>query len=1044
MNSELNSKENNINRDIILHDEYNRLFLALEASEIGFWDWDLISGEIYCNEQCLSLLGYKPGEVVITRDFIMRITHPDEREEFIHTVANYIKNLIPVFKLEHRFMTKSGEYIWVMNSGRIVERDVYKKPIRIIGTTTNISLQIESRIKLKENEERYKSIFNHITEGFCRFNFKGEILEINQNLAKIIGVKEEQLLGSDLKNYFNSKDHKLLFSYFRHILENKAFTFETELISGKKKLIPVSISAQLISRNNTGIVQVLVRDFTDKKNYEKNLIEERNALNAILENSPYIICRYSRSLKFIYTSPNFKAITGIDSEFILGKKIAETDLFGNMSTFVEDKVKWVFRKGKGAKLNLTCSFPSRQKHFELAIMPEVGISGMYETVILTAMDITEKVEHEKELQYSKLILKEAEQNVHFGLFDFNLQQKSAVWSEETFQIFEHELGQEVPDFELYIQKYVHPDDVHIFHNLADENAKEILSFNHNYRILTDLGKIKYVNSVGNTNFDLTTGKIKSISGTIKDITEVKQIEDKLFAEKDLLQMVIDNLPDAIYIKNEQGFFIRGNNEMAKFVNLYDSEKLIGRTSFDIFPKNVAEEINNLEQLIFSKQQKIIKTERKYFYNGTSTWFSHTVIGISNLSGEVYEILGILKDITEYKTVEYALLDAKEKAEKADNLKSAFLANMSHEIRTPINGILGFANLMELKQFPRDKEIQYLQIINNSGKLLLNLINDIIDIAKIEAGQLNIDYSQVNLPALFTELLEFYLGEKHRKNKENIDVRINIPTNPIYHIFITDQYRLRQIINNLVSNSLKFCESGYIEMGYKPEGDHLLFYVKDTGIGICSEELSMVFDRFKQAGSSGKKKEGTGLGLAISKGLVELMKGEIGVNSDIDKGSEFYFKLPLVDIEKDWTDNNFSTFTFIQNCNWNEKTILLVEDEEVNYLYIKEMLQDTGVTLIHVPTGEEAVEICKTSVPIDVILMDMRLPGINGNIATRQIKKIRNDLPVIAQTAYAMENERKECLDAGCDFYIAKPFDQNLLFDVLKNFLFSEENFNKFQ
>jgi PAS domain S-box-containing protein len=1036
MKAQGNSPTNNINP--FQQPANECLSLAIEAAGIGFWDWTIDTDNLFYDEQWLSLIGYKPGEIEIYSSLWEDRIHPDDKLEVLKALQRHLDNIDPIYKTEHRLLTKNGSYIWVSDTGRVIERDAYKKAKRIIGITTDITEKVESQKKIKESEERYRSIFNHLNDGFCRFDFKGTILEANQNLCDLLELKDCELINTNVSLFFENNIVKYLSRHLSRIIENNAVNFETEIITNKRKNIPVQVSARLITASGNGVIQALIRDINERKNHEKAIIEEKNKLNIILEHSPYIFSRFSKNLKCLFISSNVKTQLGIDPDFILGKKISETKIFQNNTSFVETKIKSVIKKGKEVSFRISFDSLLGSKHFDIYLFPEQKPAEIIESVILTAIDVTDKVLHERELVFSKQLLQEAEKNVHFGIFEHNNETKTSFWSEETYLIFERNPDLPAPNEIEYKEKYVHPGDIHILLPEDEDLIKTNINFSTEYRIITDTGKIKHISSNGNIEFNTETNNIKKISGTIKDITEIKLIEDKLFEEKDLLQMIIDNLPDAIYIKDNQGYIIRGNKSMAEFVHCKTANELIGKTLFDIFNEEIALEISECENIIYSKQKRIEKTEKQFYKDEKNVWISHTLIGIEDHTGNIKQIIGIIRDITEYKSVESFLTHAKEKAENADKLKSAFLANMSHEIRTPINGILGFANLLEMREFSREKEKQYLQIINNSGKHLLNLINDIIDIAKIEAGQLNIQYSEVFLPGLFKEISDFYQGEKLRRNKDHIDIRINIPENSVHHNYNTDPFRLRQILSNLVGNALKFCEKGYIELGYTPIDNYLYFYVKDTGIGISEQEVPIIFDRFKQAGKSGDKKEGTGLGLAISRGLIELLEGEINVTSKPGEGSEFHFILPYSqDNNFSQENNNFLSLNEIKGCNWNNKTILLVEDEEVNYLYVKELLEDTGITLLHAATGEEAVSICKTLIPIDVILMDMRLPGINGYEATMQIKIMRKDVPVIAQTAYAMENERKDCLDAGCDFYITKPFDQNLLFDVLNNFLYKE-------
>jgi PAS domain S-box-containing protein len=1022
----------------LLLQAYHRLYLAIEAAGAGSWDWDLENNEFYYDDQWLNLIGYKVDEITPDFSFWESHIHEDDRQLVITNLDQHLANIEQPYKSEHRLRKKDGSYIWVLDTGKVIERDAYKKPKRISGITIDITEKVMGRQLVAESEEKYRSIFNHLNDGFCRFDFKGNILEINQILCDILGLKEKDVLNTNIKLFFHNSDIKYLYRQLRKLINQQSLNFETTIVTGKKKELQVNISAKLITTADEGIIQALIRDITIRKKYEKEIVEERNKLNALIEHSPNVIARFGKNLKCLYLSQNSKTILGIQPEEVTGKRLDSTPIPANIISFIENKFKLVFKKGKEVNFNFSLDSSSGLKFYEVFCVPEDNpVTGVIETIIVTFFDITEKVSREKELLFSKRTLESAEQNVHFGSYEYEIFSNSVSWSKETYQIFERDINLPPPDFEEYVSKYIHPEDVEKACPLTKNGEIETpnQNFNNVYRITTGSGKLKYINSIGKIEKGDDPVKYLKVTGTIKDITEIKQIEDKLFTEKDILQLVIDNIPDALYIKDIQGQFIRGNKPMADFLGIETPDEIIGKTSYDLFPLEIANELVELEQSVINKEKRIVTIQKQIRVKENEVWMTHTLIGINDLEGNVTRIIGIARDITEYINAQQELLKAKEKAEMADRLKSAFLANMSHEIRTPINGILGFASLMEMKEFTRNKEIEYLRIINNSGKLLLNLINDIIDIAKIEAGQLSLHYSDVFLPDLFSDLAGFYQGEKIRRGKENVELRLNIPQSIHFQYLHTDQMRLKQIINNLISNALKFTHKGYIEIGCQPIESQLLFFVKDSGIGISKEECGIIFDRFKQAGKASDKKEGTGLGLAISKGFVELMGGKIWVESEPNAGSSFFFTLPFHVCTESILEQAATSHVNMTNySHWSSKTLLLVEDEEVNFLYIKELLEATGITLIHAPSAEKAIEICKTETIIDIILMDMRLPGIDGFEATRIIKRMRNTIPVIAQTAYAMENERKDCIDAGCDQYITKPFDQDILLEVINSFL----------
>lgn len=401
------------------------------------------------------------------------------------------------------------------------------------------------------------------------------------------------------------------------------------------------------------------------------------------------------------------------------------------------------------------------------------------------------------------------------------------------------------------------------------------------------------------------------------------------------------------------------------------------------------------------------------------------------SSDQYRVLLLIKDNTKSKIDEKAMRMAKERAEVADKLKTSFLANMSHEIRTPINAVIGFADLLNDPDLLDEEKQEYINTIQVNGELLLKLINDIIDIAKIESGQLKIQKGEFTIDNFMDEI---YLSTRNMLisyEKQNLILDKHIDSSLKGKIMVSDQYRLLQIINNLLTNAVKFTDEGRIDFGVRLlENNNPEFYVSDTGIGIAEENIDHIFERFGQVEEVLERNvSGTGLGLSITKSLVELLGGKIKVESELNKGSTFTFTIDSVSKEGGVTNG------IKKDVSLAGKKILIVEDVESNYRLLNILLEKQGAETIWALTGNQGVAICKNSRDIDLVLMDINLPDIDGYTATGQIKQFRPNLPVVAQTAYAMSGERDRSLEFGCDDYLSKPIIPEKLFSTISNLIY---------
>jgi hypothetical protein len=397
-------------------------------------------------------------------------------------------------------------------------------------------------------------------------------------------------------------------------------------------------------------------------------------------------------------------------------------------------------------------------------------------------------------------------------------------------------------------------------------------------------------------------------------------------------------------------------------------------------------------------------------------------------------------VLQKKIDEKALIKAKEKAEESDRLKSAFLANMSHEIRTPMNGILGFTTLLQQPNLTGEEQHEYIEIIQKSGDRMLNTVNDIIDISRIEAGQVELSLSDVNINEQLKFLHSFFKPEAEKNG-----THLLFKNNTAEHDFSikTDREKFNSILTNLIKNAIKFTSQGLIELGYHIKKDIgsskvVEFYVKDTGIGIPKDKQKAIFERFIQADIEDKRAfQGSGLGLAISKAYAEMMGGKIWVESKPEQGSVFYFTIPYVDeLEREVDLNDFVTADG-NTDNFKKLNIVIAEDDITSEMFLKIIVKPIAEKVLVARTGTETVEVCRNNPDIDLILMDIQMPGINGYEATRQIREFNKDVIIIAQTAFALDGDSEKALVAGCNDHITKPINKDALFTKIKNLLNTE-------
>lgn len=789
---------------------------------------------------------------------------------------------------------------------------------------------------------------------------------------------------------------------------------------------------------------------SDQENKSKILIALQNresVFSSLALYSPIGICRLDREGYFTFANERLAKIVGLKSSALLGKHYSSI-AYPLDSKNVDEHLANLLTRGNIFRLEFRVNYKKTDSHWVLGILgAETDGTGKTTGYVGAVFDIEERKKVEEELKLFQTIFLSTQSGIVLGYgADLILSTMNPAFAEMH--------GYTINELEGNPISILFPEEerARILQNVEKGYHKGHYTFQ-SWHLKKDGSRFPV--RIGITSVKTKEGMPWYRIVEVIDITEGHNASMKLIEGQLRLQNTLEGTNVGTW-----------EQDMITGINIYNERwaAMIGYRLDEVNSTSISilEELlhpNDKEQ-VSERISKHINRETEFYEaefrikhkEGHWVWInSRGKIMQWSDDGKPLKIYGIHMDISERKRWEHELEEsqlmlqeqniqlqisfehiqrmnlelekAREKAEESDRLKSAFLANMSHEIRTPMNAIIGFSEILLRDNLPKEKRTFYTSVLNASCGQLLNIINDVLDISKIETGQITVHESSMHLNKLFRNIHGLFLHNARNKNNE---IRLDFGLDENGCNIISDEPKLHQILSNLVSNAIKFTDNGTITLSYRVEKDYLHFAVQDTGIGIEPDDQDVIFERFRQAElQTPTRSGGTGLGLSIAKAFVTLLGGEIGVNSIPGKGSQFYFSIPYkpvttkISIENPISSNETA-------YNFSNTKIMVAEDEAANILFMEEVLRSTKAQLLIAHNGLEAIQLYEENPDIKLILMDIKMPSMDGLEATKEIRKKNSTLPIIALTAYALSGDKEKYMQVGFNAYLAKPIIRNEL------------------
>lgn len=935
-----------------------------------------------------------------------------------------LKEQTTVIGVEMGIVKYDGQVTWLSVSAAPIPLEQYGVAIAYIDITERKIIEEA----LQRSEARLAEAQQLARLGFWEWNLISGEEHCSKEIWQILGLSEEKTVFThelfERAIYF-ADSSTVLDAFEQAITENKCYDLVFRIVRPDNTIHYIHALGRLI-RDVKGKIQRFIgtaQDITDRKLAEEKVRKSEEKLSAITTNAPAYIYEIDREGKILFVNRVYEGLTCQD---VVGTSLI--DWFPpEHRTSIQATIAKVFASGQLQSIEYTISNSQGTIRSYTTQIAPIKIGDEFNSIVLIANDFTERKQMEEALRESQTRLAEAQRIAHVGNWIWYIKTNDVVWSDEVYRIF----GTEPQKFSATYQNfldYAHPSDRHLVQGAINEALYEKKPYSIDHRIVLSDGSIHFVHEQAEIAFDDRNESVQLI-GIIQDITERKLAEEALRASEQYRRTLIEEALIGLVLIDKMGGFIEVNSAFAKMIG-YTPEEVIDHLScLEITPTEYFEEDKRqIQQLRESK--RFGPYEKEYIHkNG-----QRIPVRVSGLlieyKGQKFAWTNV-ENITIQKHTEDVLRNAKNAAEAANHAKSTFLANMSHELRTPLNGILGYTQLFKLDRTLTPEQQEGIDIIHRSGEHLLNLINDILDLSKVEAGRIELQEADFNFKSFIDGIIYLF---KMRAQQRDVVFDYEQLSHLPYTVH-ADETRLRQILVNLLSNAIKFAHRKVsLKIGYHLE--KIRFQIEDDGIGIAENDIERIFLPFQQVGDKTYKMQGTGLGLSITKKLVTMMSGTIQVTSALGKGSVFWveFKLSEVTGLLEEEDDPVQKPRIV---GFEEPTykILVVDDIEENRLIIVNYLTSLGFEMLEAENGLEGINVALTYQP-ELILMDLIMPKMDGFEAVHQIRALPTlkNVIIIAVSASAFDFHQQKSIQAGCNDFIAKPLRYEELLEKLQQYL----------
>ncbi|HKJ40270.1 MAG TPA: PAS domain S-box protein [Anaerolineales bacterium] len=1015
--------------------------------------FDLVKGEnVYINDRVEEFFGLTLAELQLKgQNYFSQLIHSDDLAKLndFNVQWNQAEDG-QVFKKEYRLRNANGEYRWLQSFEQVLNRNADGIPTQIIGTAVDVTEQKEARNALQENNNRFQSVWDATTDAMALSDPEGIVLMANRAYLNLYGFSAEQVVGHSFAIIFPKENRISAVEQYKAVFANDDVPVFYETIvqraDGSQRIVDSRVTFIMENGRRSAMLSN-IRDITDRKRADEELWRNRGLLLMAQEIAQMGHWEWDIEHNQVTWSDQIYHIFGFDPNKVeadfnlwfdmihledlpIARKFADEALQGADRLSAEYRI--VKKDGSIRHLHVI------GQHFGVG----EGRDGQSGRMVGVVQDITERKTAQEKAAKAHLLLEKVERLAKIGGWELDVNTMEPYFSAEAFNIYGLP-GPTPPKVEDGINFYA-PESRPVI-RLAVKNAIENhLPYDLELPFMNAKGKKKWVRTQGQA--EVKDGRAVRLYGTLQDITERKTAEEMLLRNEQLLRLFVEYSPASIAMFDREMKYIVASKRYSIDYDLGD-QFLIGRSHYDVFPE-IPERWKEIHKRCLAGAVESAEEDPFPRQNGKLDWVRWEIHPWHEVNGEIGGILLFSEVITEQKLAEQTIKEYAAELERrvqertaelnklnielqhANKAKDEFLATMSHELRTPLNSILGLSeSLLEQRRDPlSERQQKYLGTIEASGHHLLELINDILDVSKIEAGKLDIYPDTIDVNALCRSSLAFVKEQALLKS-----ISLNFDKDEIVSNIHADLRRMKQVLVNLLINAVKFTpKHGQVTLQVRADEEHDLvqFSVIDTGIGVTPEDLKRLFKPFVQVDSSlSRQNEGTGLGLALAQRIIDLHGGSIQVQSEPGKGSTFTVNLPWSRyVSKEQEDIKFSETQMTDTKSETSmdeplegRIALLVEDNLSTILTVSGYLESYGCQVLVAHNGLEAIDLAEKNDP-EIILMDIQMPVMDGFEA---IKKLRMEsrfasTPIIALTALAMPGDRERCFEAGANEYLSKP------------------------